>query len=460
VKQFRLLIGLLLTIILAIFPLCTAFADTPPPEKTVILPENITLSETSVTKYVGDEFSVTVKIAPDNATETAIAWTSSDAKVATVSPEGKIVCVGTGNATISAATVNGKKASCALRVSGVDAKGVALNAKAMTIGVNETKALTATLDPFNTTNKSLKWSSSDKKIAKVSKSGSVTGVKKGTAVITVTTCNGKKAACKVKVKEIPVTSVKMSKSSHKGKTGESFNLKAEILPVNASYKKIKWSSSNEKVAKVSSKGVVKLFGPGKAAITATACNKKKTVCKVTSVSRFDSVHYRQSDSKWKFSRRVRKTACMISSFAIMLENADIHATPRTVYNVSRSTCPDYDRICKKFGVKTVNALAGKSPYLKKFNGYETYIKNPSKNYVKAVKEALKRNPEGVCVYFKRGSRAHMIVAIGYIGNTIYYSDPGRMKEKGFEVAFSSTWVAYKHRMKYKNVMYLVAIDVK
>ncbi len=52
----------------------------------------------------------------------------------------------------------------------------------------------------------------------------------------------------------------------------------------------------------------------------------------------------------------------------------------------------------------------------------------------------------------------MIVAIGYIGNTIYYSDPGRVCEKGCEVTFKNTWVSHGHHMKYKHNVYMIAID--
>ena len=47
----------------------------------------------------------------------------------------------------------------------------------------------------------LKWSSSNKKVAKVDKYGKVTAVKKGTATITVKTSSGKKAACRITVKK-------------------------------------------------------------------------------------------------------------------------------------------------------------------------------------------------------------------------------------------------------------------
>ena len=58
--------------------------------------------------------------------------------------------------------------------------------------------LTATLTPA-TAEAALTWKSSNKKVAKVSKTGEVKAVGKGTATITVTTANGKTAKVKIKV---------------------------------------------------------------------------------------------------------------------------------------------------------------------------------------------------------------------------------------------------------------------
>ena len=77
---------------------------------------------------------------------------------------------------------------------------VTLNKSSLTLSVGKTYTLKATITPGNTTNKKLTWTSSDKKIATVSSSGKVKGIKKGTATITVKTANGKTAKCKVTVK--------------------------------------------------------------------------------------------------------------------------------------------------------------------------------------------------------------------------------------------------------------------
>lgn len=74
----------------------------------------------------------------------------------------------------------------------VEATGVSVNSingKNM-FGINQTLQLATTLEPSNTTNKRITWSSSDESIATVDDKGLVTGVSNGTVTITATTKNG------------------------------------------------------------------------------------------------------------------------------------------------------------------------------------------------------------------------------------------------------------------------------
>lgn len=106
-------------------------------------------------------------------------------------------------------TEDGKKtAKCKITVKNpVNVKSVKLNKKTVSIKKGKTVKLKATLNPTNATNKKVTWKSSNKKVATVTSSGVVKGVKKGTATITVTTADGKKkASCKVTVKSDSATS--------------------------------------------------------------------------------------------------------------------------------------------------------------------------------------------------------------------------------------------------------------
>ncbi len=78
--------------------------------------------------------------------------------------------------------------------------GVSLNKDELSLKAGESETLTATVDPTNATNKTVTWKSSDTSVATVDNNGKVTGVKKGTATITVTTADGNyTASCAVTV---------------------------------------------------------------------------------------------------------------------------------------------------------------------------------------------------------------------------------------------------------------------
>ena len=78
--------------------------------------------------------------------------------------------------------------------------GVTLNTDKLPLYTGDSKTLTATVKPDNAADKTLKWESSNDKIATVDQTGKVTAVAHGTATITATTADGGyKATCAVTV---------------------------------------------------------------------------------------------------------------------------------------------------------------------------------------------------------------------------------------------------------------------
>ena len=135
-------------------------------------------------------------MAPENTTDTLV-WTSSNDAVATVK-DGVVTAVKEGKATITAACGNAK-AECVVTVlPPIPATGVTLDKTALKLYEGDAAKLTATVEPENTTDKTIVWTSSDKTIATV-KDGTVTAVKAGTATITAA-CGEAKATCAVTVK--------------------------------------------------------------------------------------------------------------------------------------------------------------------------------------------------------------------------------------------------------------------
>ena len=88
--------------------------------------------------------------------------------------------------------------------------------------------------------------------------------------------------CKPVNSVVHVTDIKLSLSELMLAPGESKLLTADILPTDASNKKIVWKSSDSKVAEVGINGEVKAVTEGSAIITATAEDGNKSAeCKVT-----------------------------------------------------------------------------------------------------------------------------------------------------------------------------------
>lgn len=133
--------------------------------------------------------------------------------------------------------------------------------------------------------KSVKWKSSNKKVATVSKSGYVTGKKKGTVKITATSKKRKKVkkTIKIKVTNLKAKSVTMSKKSAILFPNDKTTLKATVKGSAGFYNQgVTWKSSNTSVATVDKKGNVIAKKAGKATITATEKGgSKKATCAVT-----------------------------------------------------------------------------------------------------------------------------------------------------------------------------------
>ncbi|MDR2423429.1 MAG: Ig-like domain-containing protein [Prevotellaceae bacterium] len=174
---------------------------------TVVQPATgVSLNKTATTINVNATEQLTATVAPENATNKAVTWSSSKAAVATVSEAGLVTAVSPGTAKITVTTQDGgRTSSCTVTVV-QPATGVSLNKTTTTLNVNATEQLTATVAPANATNKAVSWSSSNTAVATVSSTGLVTAKSAGTATITVTTADGgHTATCTVTVEDLPLT---------------------------------------------------------------------------------------------------------------------------------------------------------------------------------------------------------------------------------------------------------------
>lgn len=161
--------------------------------------------------------------------------------------------------------------------------------KMVHVAVGKKVKLTPTVkvSPNKAANKKVTYKSSNKKIATVTAGGYVKGKKTGSCKITVTSKKNKKKKATIKVKVVKkVTSVSLSKSSLTIPAGNSEKLKKTVLPATGSFQSVKWTTSNKKVATVSSAGVVKAVAAGTATIKAASVegSAKSASCKVKVLS--------------------------------------------------------------------------------------------------------------------------------------------------------------------------------
>lgn len=217
-------------------------------------------------------------VLPENATNKAVLWSSSDTSVATVDKNGVVTAVKHGTAVITCTTKDSEqKARCTVTVlKTILSKSVSLDRTALVLKDGKTATLVATIKPDNVSINTVTWKSSNKKVAKVTQQGLVKAIAPGTCTITVTTKDtGKTATCKVTVKPQRVTGVTLNKSAVKVYINGTYKLIPTIAPATATNQKVVWSTSNRKIVKVSSKGWIRGISVGTATITCTTEDGRK-----------------------------------------------------------------------------------------------------------------------------------------------------------------------------------------
>ena len=159
---------------------------------------------------------------------------------------------------------------------------VTLDKTDLTLDVNGTAKLNATVKPDDATNKTVTWKSDNEGVATVDNNGNVTAKAAGTATITATV-DGKSASCKVTVNgqttTVPVQSVELNQTTLELKAGNTATLTATVKPESATDKTVTWTSDKPEIAAVEG-GTVTAKAEGTATITAKAGEQTAT-CTVT-----------------------------------------------------------------------------------------------------------------------------------------------------------------------------------
>ena len=170
----------------------------------VQLVTGITLSETTLSLTTGSTHTLTATVVPPTASNTGVAWESSNTSVATVDQSGNVTAKAKGTCiiTCSAKDGSGMKAECAVTVIQL-VTSITLSETYISLQPDETKRLTATVMPADADNPAVTWTSSNEAVAEVNSTGRVTANAYGTCTITCSATDGSgvKAECQVTVKK-------------------------------------------------------------------------------------------------------------------------------------------------------------------------------------------------------------------------------------------------------------------
>ena len=145
--------------------------------------------------YKGDSYQFAITINPNNASNKAVTWSSSNTGVATVNNNGLVTGKAAGTTSITVRSANGKTSTVTLTVidnnATVDVTHISTSSDQVYVKVGGSTLINAAANPINATDKTLTWASDNPAIATVASNGLVTGKAAGTAKIVITANNGK-----------------------------------------------------------------------------------------------------------------------------------------------------------------------------------------------------------------------------------------------------------------------------
>lgn len=223
---------------------------------------SILLSDNNLGMIPGTSSSLSATVSPADATDKGLIWTSSDESVATVSADGLITAVAPGTATISATAADGMgaTASCSVEVMAINQDIVQKYPKTIELIIGQSYAMSETLTADNE-QQNFSWTIADTTLATIAPNGTVTAKAEGeTAIYAVS--DASIIAYTLSIHPTLIIS---------GVTDKTKELCTLQLTVNTTAPLV-WTSSDEKIAKVSAKGLVTPAGIGNITITAYDAN--------------------------------------------------------------------------------------------------------------------------------------------------------------------------------------------
>lgn len=231
----------------------------------------------SVTMSVGSLGRINGVVHPENATNRALEYFSSDVSVVEVYSDGRAFAASVGCATVTVRSIENPDYSYSITVTveKIALESISLETAEAEISIGDMMRLDVELYPENASERSLSWYTSNSDILTVDENGTLTPVSEGEATVTVVSEENPEILASIKiivlpereVPAIPLEKIELSVEEDVFYVGEKIEVSASLYPEGATGS-ILWYSSDEAVATVSQSGIVKLHKAGKVTITA------------------------------------------------------------------------------------------------------------------------------------------------------------------------------------------------
>ncbi len=250
------------------------------PARTVSLAPGLS----ALTLWVGDAKTIQAELDVDSTQTRALVWTSENPSVATVDANGTITAVSVGSSLIRVAAIADPRAKDELLLTVLPARRVTVSPTALSVGVQQSASITATVVIDGGLSAAVVWGTSDASIVSVSPSGTVTGHRVGVATITATSAGDPTRSAIAVVTVTPsVLGVTVRPSAITEFVGDQDQLFADVVTDGPVPTTVTWHSSNPTVVSVSSSGLISSNSVGTATISAisTVDTTKRGTAQVT-----------------------------------------------------------------------------------------------------------------------------------------------------------------------------------
>lgn len=206
---------------------------------------SISVKPSYLPMVVGEKKRISAVVKPKNATYKTVKYSSENPEIAMVDAKGRITALTSGKTKINvtAKDNSGKKQVVVVSIREyISSTGISLSNTSLTMGIGDRQSIIYSITPSGTDDK-VKWSTNNRVVANVNKSGLITALSPGTAVITATTTSGRTAQVQVTVVGLNFNRLDMEQyDTYK-------------LTVLGDVKNVTWDSEDPSIATVSN-GVV------------------------------------------------------------------------------------------------------------------------------------------------------------------------------------------------------------